>query len=51
LMQNQDTVSDLMQNQDTVSERFHNTSEMIKLQLPFLLQIKFYLKYIKYFKY
>lgn len=50
-MQNQDATSDLMQNQDTVSERFHNTSEMIKRQLPFLLQIKLYLKYIKYFKY
>ena len=51
-MQNQDTASDLMQNQDTVSELFHNTSEMIKRQLPFLLQqIKLYLKYIKYFKY
>jgi len=50
-MQNQDTFSDLMKNQDTVSERFHNTSEMIKRQLPFLLKIKLYLKYIKYFKY
>ncbi len=43
-MQNQDTTSDLMQNQDTASERFHNTSEIIKLQLPFLLQIILYLK-------
>ena len=60
-MQNKDTVSDsmqnedtnlyIMQNDDTNSERFHNTSEMIKLQLPFLIQIKLYLKYIKYFKY
>jgi len=38
-MQNKDTASDLMQNQDTASEQFHNTSEIIKLQLPFLLQI------------
>jgi len=50
-MQNKDTASDLMKNQDTTSERFQNTSEMIKLQLPFLIQIKLYLKYIKYFKY
>ena len=49
LMQNKDTVSDLMQNQETASDRFHNTSEMIKLQLPFLLHIKLYLKYIKIF--
>ena len=34
-MQNKDTVLDLMQNKDTASERLHNTSEMIKLQLPF----------------
>jgi len=50
-MQNKDTILDLMQNKDTVSEQFHNTSEMIKRQTPFLLQIKLYLKYIKYFKY
>jgi len=50
-MQNKDAALDLMQNQDTASGRFHNTFEMIKIQLPFLLEIKLFLKYIKYFKY
>jgi hypothetical protein len=50
-MQNHDTELDFMQNHDTESERFNNTSEMIKLGPPFLLQIKLYLQYIKYFMY
>ena len=51
-MQNKDIVSDLMQNKDTASERFHNTSENDKAPSSLsLMQIKFYLKYIKYFKY
>lgn len=41
-----------MQNQESASERFHNTSENEKVPSNLsLLQIKFYLKYIKYFKY